>query len=387
MADLQFEVPEGAVEGLFSQPGGEGFRALVESVVQALINSQADEHFGAPWNARGVERPNGYRNGYKARGFQTVAGEMNLSVPQARNGSFRPTLFERWQRSERAMMAACAEMVLLGVSNRNVTKLAEEAFGASVSPGLVSQLLKDLDPAVEAFNERPLGRFRYLLVDARFDKVREGKRVRSRAFLWAMGVNDEGEREVLGFMDWGGETEVAWETFLAALKRRGLKGVDLVVSDAHEGLCEALLKAFPGSSWQECQAHFLRRAIEEVKKNDQKAFREEVRNIIQAATRANTDKLLRVLKDAWEEKAPKAVAYVEEHLEGLVAIQALPQGHHKRLRTTNIVERFNQELKRKGRLVRIWPNAESRARIYGALLMEQSEAWIGTIWLNMKESS
>jgi transposase-like protein len=285
------------------------------------------------------------------------------------------------------MMAACAEMVLLGVSNRNVTKLAEEAFGASVSPGLVSQLLKDLDPAVEAFNERPLGRFRYLLVDARFDKVREGKRVRSRAFLWAMGVNDEGEREVLGFMDWGGETEVAWETFLAALKRRGLKGVDLVVSDAHEGLCEALLKAFPGSSWQECQAHFLRRAIEEVKKNDQKAFREEVRNIIQAATRANTDKLLRVLKDAWEEKAPKAVAYVEEHLEGLVAIQALPQGHHKRLRTTNIVERFNQELKRKGRLVRIWPNAESRARIYGALLMEQSEAWIGTIWLNMKESS
>lgn len=387
MAELKFEVPEGAVEGLFSQPGGEGFRVLVESVVQALINRQADEHFNAPWNAKGIERPNGYRNGYKARGFQTSAGQLELSLPQARNGSFRTPVFERWQRSERAMMAACVDMVLLGVSNRNVSKLAEEAFGAEVSPGLVSQLLKDLDPVVEAFNERPLGRFRYLLVDARFDKVREGKRVRSRAFLWAMGVNDDGEREVLGFMDWGGETEVAWETFLQALKRRGLKGVDLVVSDAHEGLCQAQMKAFPGSSWQECQAHFLRRAIEEVKKVDQKAFREDVRTILQAATRERSDDLIKLLRSTWEEKAPKAVAYVEEHLDGLLAIQALPQGHHKRLRTTNVVERFNEELKRKGRLVRIWANAESRARIYGALLMEQSEAWMGTVWLNMKEQA
>jgi putative transposase len=384
MAELKFEVPEGAVEGLFSQPGGEGFRLLVEHVVQALIERQADDHFGAPWNARGIERPNGYRNGYKPRGLQTVAGALDLSVPQARNGSFRPNLFERWQRSERAMLAACGEMVLAGVSNRKVSRLAEEAFGAEVSPSLVSQLVKDVEPAVEAFNERPLGRFRYLLVDARFDKVREGKRVRSRAFLWAMGVNEEGEREILGFMDWGGETEVAWETFLTALKRRGLKGVDLVVSDAHEGLCEALLRAFPGSSWQECQAHFLRRSIEAVKKADQKAFREEVRTIIQAAARSTSDKLMQLLKGVWEEKAAKAVAYVEEHLEGLLAVQALPQDHHQRLRTTNIVERFNQELKRKGRLVRIWPNAESRARIYGALLMEQNEAWMGTVWLNMK---
>jgi len=385
MAELKFEVPEGAMEGLFSQPGGEGFRVLVETVVQALIERQADEHFNAPWNARGIERPNGYRNGFKSRGFQTVAGALDLEVPQARNGSFRPALFERWQRSERAMMAACVEMVLVGVSNRNVTHMAEEAFGASVSPGLVSQLLKDLDPAVEAFNTRPLGKYRYLLVDARFDKVREGKRVVSRAFLWAMGVNDEGEREVLGFLDWGGETEVAWETFFATLKRRGLKGVELVVSDAHEGLQEAALRAFPGAGWQECQAHFLRRAIEQVKKVDQKAFRNDVRLILLAADRGQCNDLLKLLKDRWEAKAPKAVEYVEDRLEGLVAILAFPADHHKRLRTTNIVERENEELKRKGRLVRIWPNADSRARIYGALLMEKHEAWMGTVWLNMKE--
>lgn len=383
MAELKFEVPEGTVEGLFSQPGGEGFRVLVEAVAQALINSQADAHFGAPWNARGMERPNGYRNGYKPRGFQTVAGALDLSIPQARNGGFRPTLFDRWQRSERALLAACGEMVLAGVSNRNVSKLAEEAFGAEVSPSLVSQLLKDLEPAVEAFRTRPLETYPYLLVDARFDKVREGHRVRSRAFLWAAGVNEKGEREVLGWLDWGGETEVAWEALFKDLKARGLKGVDTLVSDAHEGLCQAATKAFPGSSWQECQAHFLRRAIEQVKMADQKAFRADVRAVLHAADRIRATELLDLLRAHWEEKSPKAVDYVEEHLDSLLAVLDLPEAHHKRLRTTNMVERFNQELKRKSRLVRVWPNAESRERVYGALLMDQHEAWTGLVWMHM----
>lgn len=385
MAEMKFEVPEGAGEGLFSQPGGEGFRMLVEQVVQALINNQANAHFEAPWNARGMVRPNGYRNGFKSRGFQTVAGALELTVPQARNGSFRPNLFDRWQRSERAMLAACSDMVLAGVSNRNVSHLVKEAFGAEVSASQVSQLVKDLDPAVEAFNTRPLGAFRYLLVDARFDKVREGKRVVSRAFLWGMGVNDDGEREILGFLDWGGETEVAWETFFKGLKQRGLRGVKLLVSDAHEGLYSAGLAAFPGSSWQECQAHFLRRAIEQVKKADQLAFRADVRAVLQAADRVRSEDLLGLLRGRWEAKSPKAVEYVEDHLDGLLAIQAFPESHQKRLRTTNVVERFNEELKRKGRLVRIWPHAESRARIYGALLMEQNEAWMGLTWMNMGE--
>jgi transposase-like protein len=383
MAELKLEVPEGTVEGLFSQPGGEGFRVLVEAVAQALINTQADAHFGAPWNARGLERPNGYRNGYKARGFQTVAGALDLSIPQARNGGFRPTLFDRWQRSERALLAACGEMVLAGVSNRNVSRLAEEAFGAEVSPSLVSQLVKDLEPAVDAFRTRPLETYPYLIVDARFDKVREGHRVRSRAFLWAAGVNEKGEREVLGWLDWGGETEVAWEALFKDLKARGLKGVDTLVSDAHEGLCQAATKAFPGSSWQECQAHFLRRAIEQVKMADQKAFRADVRAVLHAADRERAVELLDLLRAHWAEISPKAVDYVEEHLDSLLAVLDLPEGHHKRLRTTNMVERFNQELKRKSRLVRVWPNAESRERIYGALLMEQHEAWTGLIWMHM----
>lgn len=387
MAEMKFEVPDGIGEGLFSEPSGEGLRVLVQAVAQALIEAQARVHFGVPWNAKGLPRPNGYRNGYKPRGIQTVAGALELEVPQARDGSFRPSLFDRWQRSERAMLAACGEMVLAGVSNRKVTKLAEEAFGAEVSASLVSQLMKDLEPALEAFRTRPLGAFPYLLVDARFDKVREDHRVSSRAFLWASGVNEKGEREVLGWLDWRGETEVSWETLFNNLKVRGLRGVQLVVSDGHKGLVKAAGAAFPGAAWQECQAHFLRRAVEQVKMVDQKAFRSDVRAVLHAPDRERAMDEMKLLRERWEKKAPKAVAYVEEHLDSLLAVLDFPETHHKRLRTTNMVERVNEELKRKGRLVRTWPNAASRERTYGALLMEQHEAWVGTTWLKMQGAS
>ncbi len=172
MAELKFEIPEGIGEGLFSEPSGEGLRVLVEAVAQALINAQASAHFEAPWNAKGLPRPNGYRNGYKERGLPTVAGAVELSVPQARDGSFRPVIYDRWQQAEKAMLAACGEMVLAGASNRSASRLAVEAFGAGVSPSLIAHLVKELEPALEAFRARRLGTFRYLLVDARFDTIR-----------------------------------------------------------------------------------------------------------------------------------------------------------------------------------------------------------------------
>jgi transposase-like protein len=268
-----------------------------------------------------------------------------------------------------------------------VTKLAEEAFGANVSPSLVSQLMKELEPALEAFRTRPLGAFPYLLVDARFDKVREDHRVSSRALLWASGVNEKGEREVLGWLDWRGETEVSWETLFNDMKVRGLKGVQLVVSDAHGGLVTAAGAAFPGAAWQECQAHFLRRAVEQVKTIDQKAFRSDVRAVLHAPDRERAMDEMKLLRERWGKKAAKAVEYVEAHLDSLLAVLDFPEAHHKRLRTTNMVERVNEELKRKGRLVRTWPNAASRERTYGALLMEQHEAWVGVTWLKMQGAS
>jgi len=281
-------------------------------------------------------------------------------------------------------LAACGEMVLVGVSNRNASRLAQEAFGAEISPGLVSNLVKELEPGIQAFRERKLGKFPYLIIDARFDKVRSGHSVSSRAFLWVSGVNEEGQREVLGWADWQGETKVAWETLFKQLKERGLEGVKLVVSDAHEGLVQAVMQAFPGSEWQECQAHFLRRCVEHVKTADQKAFHGDMRNVLHAASREQAMEQMELLRKRWTKKSEKAVEYVEDHLDSLLAVLNYPANHHKRLRTTNMVERVNQELKRKGRLVRTWPNAASRERAYGLKLMEIHESWTGVTWLKME---
>ena len=264
MAERQFGPERGFGEGLF-EGGGEGLRALVEEVVQAVIGSEADQHFGAPWNAKGLPRPNGYRNGLKERDLRTRVGTLRLRLPQARNGSFYPSCLERWQTSEQALAATLGEMVIKGVSTRKVSQLAEEMLGVEVSASTVSNLVKAIEPKVEAFRERPLGTYRYLIVDARFDKVRDEHRVTSRAFLWAAGVTPEGQREVLGWLDWASETGRAWREFFRLLKERGLTGVELVVSDAHEGLVRAIEESFPGAMWQECQTHFMRRALDQVR--------------------------------------------------------------------------------------------------------------------------
>ena len=383
MAEGKFGPGRGFGEGLFAD-GGESVRALVEEVVQALIGEEAAEHFGAPWNAKGLPRPNGYRNGMKGRELRTRMGTLKLRLPQARNGSFFPSCLERWQTSEQALAATLGEMVIKGVSTRKVAQLAEEMLGVEVSASTVSNLLKAIEPKVNAFRERPLGSYRYLLVDARFDKVRENHRVMSRAFLWAAGVTPEGQREVLGWLDWSSETGRAWGELFGMLKERGLTGVELVVSDAHEGLVKGIEAAFPGSMWQQCQTHFMRRALDLTRETDKTALCEDLRMILQASSRERAEEEKALLEKHWGKKYPKLVAYLEDHFDSVLAVLNLPAGHRKRLRTTNHVERVNQELKRRGRTVRIWPNPASRDRLYGALLMEQHERWVGITWLKQE---
>ena len=383
MAEGKFEPGRGFGEGLFAD-GGEGVRALVEEVVQALIGTEADKHFGVPWNAKGLPRPNGYRNGLKGRELRTRMGTLKLRLPQARNGSFFPTCLERWQTSEQALAATLGEMVIKGVSTRKVSQLAEAMLGVAVSASTVSNLVKAIEPKVNAFRERPLGTYRYLLVDARFDKVRENHRVMSRAFLWAAGVTPDGQREVLGWLDWSSETGRAWAELFRMLKERGLTGVELVVSDAHEGLVKGIEAAFPGSMWQQCQTHFMRRALDLTRETDKTALCEDLRMILQASSRERAEEEKALLEKHWGKKYPKLVAYLEDHFDSVLAVLNLPAGHRKRLRTTNHVERVNQELKRRGRTVRIWPNPASRDRLYGALLMEQHERWVGITWLKQE---
>lgn len=205
MAESQCEGLEGLGEGLF-RGNGEALRELVQAMVQQVIQGEADEHFGAPWNAKGMLRPNGYRNGYKERSLNTRVGELSLRMPQARNGSFFPSCLERWQTSEQALMAAMAEMVVKGVSTRKVSQVVEEMCGVEVSASTVSNLVKAIEPRVEAFRNRPLGKYQYVLVDARFDKVREGNRVESRAFLWAMGFRRRVSGRSLG--SWTGRARL-----------------------------------------------------------------------------------------------------------------------------------------------------------------------------------
>ena len=383
MAEGKFGPGRGFGEGLFAD-GGEGVRALVEEVVQALIGTEADKHFGVPWNAKGLPRPNGYRNGLKGRELRTRMGTLKLRLPQARNGSFFPSCLERWQTSEQALAATLGEMVIKGVSTRKVSQLAEAMLGVAVSASTVSNLVKAIEPKVNAFRERPLGTYRYLLVDARFDKVRENHRVMSRAFLWAAGVTPDGQREVLGWLDWSSETGRAWAELFRMLKERGLTGVELVVSDAHEGLVKGIEAAFPGSMWQQCQTHFMRRALDLTRETDKTALCEDLRMILQASSRERAEEEKALLEKHWGKKYPKLVAYLEDHFDSVLAVLNLPAGHRKRLRTTNHVERVNQELKRRGRTVRIWPNPASRDRLYGALLMEQHERWVGITWLKQE---
>jgi len=218
-------------------------------------------------------------------------------------------------------------------------------------------------------------------VDARFDKVRDGNRVESRAFLWAVGVNEQGQREVLGFLDWPGETGRAWAEFFRRLKARGLHGANLVVSDAHGGLITAIEEAFPGACWQECQTHFMRRALDLVKDLDTKEVYQDLRQLLEANS-PDWAKAAEVrLQTRWEGQYPKLLAYVEAHREAVLAVLNIPLSHRKRLRTTNHVERMNQELKRRGKTVRIWPNPAARDRMYGALLLEQNDRWACTTWL------
>ena len=380
MAAIQFESPEGLREALFK---GEGtaLRELIQSIVQEVIQVEADEHFGAGWNAKGEDRPNGYRNGFKDRSMKTRVGELSLRLPQARNGSFFPSCLERWKTSEQALMSTAVEMYLKGVSTRKVSKLVEDMCGAEVSASTVSNLIKMIEPRVEGFRRRPLGEYLYLIVDARYDKVRNGDRVESRAFLWGMGVTKDGQREVLGFLDWHGESERSWSEFFTGLKKRGLHGVSLVVSDAHSGLVKAIEEAFPGACWQECQTHFTRRALDFVRDLDKKEVHEDLRLLLEASNQERAREAESRIQARWEKTYPKLITYLEEHKDAVLAVLNVPVGHRKRLRTSNHVERVNQELKRRGKVVRIWPNAAARDRAYGALLMELNEQWAGITWL------
>ncbi len=280
------------------------------------------------------------------------------------------------------------EMVINGVSTRKVAKITEELCGTEFSKSTVSELCKRLDPIVHAWNNRSLREHRYpfVLVDALVLRIREDDRVRSRAAMIATGVNDEGYREILGLMLGDSESEASWREFFSWLKSRDLRGVDIVVSDSHSGLVKALQTEFQGCAWQRCQTHFMRNLLDATPK----ALQEDVYKRVRAILDAPDVKTARILKNEFVEEyiehAPKAVQVLEDGFDDVTAVLVLPDRYRRRLRTTNGVERLNEEIRRRERVIRIFPNRESAIRLLGALLMEIDEAWnTGHRYLNMQD--
>jgi putative transposase len=320
--------------------------------------------------------------------LRTRVGTLNLAVPQDREGAFSTRLFARYQRNEKALCLALMQMYVEGVSTRKVKEVTEELCGTSFSKSLVSQLASSLDSELEAWRNRRLEAeaYPYLYVDARYEKVRVDGRVVNQGVLLVSAVRDDGMREILGVEVADTESEATYHELFRSLKRRGLSGVELVVSDDHEGLKSALARHFQGASWQRCQVHYARNLLGMVGYARRKDLAEGLRGVFAARSREVAVPLASELATRWRGSHPKVSEHLEEHIEECLSCLAFPEGHRRRIRTTNGLERLNQEIKRRSRVVRIFPNREACLRLVAALAIEQSEEWVtGRRYLDMRE--
>jgi len=376
MAQFNITITEELLHGLFLSNGrDEAFSKLLEEIFNQVLLAQSTEQLGAAPYER-TEGRTAYRNGVRERQLTTRVGTLTLRVPRHRNGQFSTELFMRYQRSEQALMLAMMEMVINGVSTRKIESITEELCGKKFSRSTISTLCKNLDPMVNAFRTRPLeSHYPFVMVDAIYVKVRENKRIQSRGLLIAIGINEGGHREVIGFELANSESESSWGEFFGSLKERGLKDVRLVTSDDHKGLVQAVRKHFQGASWQRCQTHFSRNMLDHAPKALQPEIKEDLGRLYESVDLESARKVRDQIITKYEARAPKATSLLDEAFDDITAVLALPFRYRKRLRTTNGVERLNEEIRRRERVIRIFPNEASVIRLMGALLMEQDEKW------------
>ena len=376
MTQLNNKTAHGIMEVLTEHGFTENIALTLEHLVNELMLMQRTQHLNAQPYERTSERID-QANGFKPKQFNTRMGTLNLRIPQTRHTDFYPTCIEKGLRSERAMFCAIAEMYIQGVSTRKVAKILDELCGCQVSSTQVSRITAQLDDDIETWRTRPLGEFTYLMMDARYEKVRYGGSIRDLAVIWGIGIRPDGCREVLGVTVSLSEAEVFWRDFLKSLANRGLHGVRFIVSDDHDGLKNALKTVFPNIAWQRCQTHLARNAQDHVSsKANKDPVAQDIRDINHASTaQAAKDRLSQFLKD-WSISEPKLTDWAEDNLPQGFAVFELPKPHRRHLRTTNPIERFNQELKRRSKVVRIFPNEASCLRLMSALLLEIHEDWL-----------
>lgn len=362
----------------------DGFRRVLQAVVQEALEAEMTEAIGAEKGERTAERV-GYRSGYYERKLVTRVGVLELRVPQDRTGRFSTELFERYQRSEKALVSALVEMYVQGVSTRKVKAITEELCGHAVSASTVSEATARLDEALKAFFERRLAEpYPYLILDARYERAREAGVIASQAVLVAIGVDWEGRRQVLGVELANRESHSSWRAFVAGLKQRGLAGVEFVVSDDHPGLRAAIREVLPEAVWQRCYVHFLRNALDYVPRKVDDDCLMELRWFYDRRDLAEVKRDLAQWIAKWQAKYPKLVDWVENNIEETLSFYRLPLPHHKHMKSTNMLERLNQEIKRRTLVVRIFPNPQSCLRLVRALAVEIHENWLeATRYLNM----
>ena len=371
---------------LFTREGLEGFAEGIRLLVnEAMRLERADILQAEPYER--TEARLGRANGFKPKTVATRMAPITFSIPQVRDGiAFYPSALDKGVRSEQALKLALAEMYVQGVSTRKVTAVLEKLCGLEISSTQVSQCAARLDTELAVWRNRPLGVFPYVVLDARYEKVRLEGRVLDCAVLIALGISPEGKRTILGVSAALSEAEIHWRAFLTTLQTRGLHGIQLLISDAHAGLSQARTTVFPSIPWQRCQFHLQQNAQAFVTRLDHRTtVAADIRNVLDSLDRPSADRRLKELVQRYATTMPKLANWLEENLPQGLTVLSFPSADHRRLRTSNGLERVNQELRRRTRVIRLFPNEASLVRLVSALLVEVSEDWeTENLYLNMQ---
>lgn len=374
--DYNTEIGISEVEGLFND-NSDMLRQMLQNMIQAILEEEIGEYLHADRYERTEER-RGQRNGYKPRTINTRVGPLELEKPQSRDSGFDTKLFERYQRSEKALRLALIESYIQGVSTRKTKRITEELCGTEFSAATISNLTKKLDVELEKFRNRDLSEkeYKYLMIDGRYEKGRQSGSIVDRAVLVVAGITENGYREIIGVDVANLESEGTWSEIFQSLKDRGLHGVEYIVSDAHEGIKKAIQKKFTGCKWQRCRVHFVRNILNQIKKKDTYKILKALDYIFESDSlkqaRGRKERVVEYLEDI----DPKIASKIDTEIEETLTVLTLPESHRKRMKSTNMVERLNQSLKQRTKVVRIFPNDESCLRLITALLKEVHEDWI-----------
>lgn len=377
MAQVHITLNQDEILQLFSENSGEAFKALLRKSLNAVLAAESAEQLKAQPYERTAERV-GVRNGTRERGLTTRIGHLELTVPRHRDVPFKTLAFENYKRSEAALVVCMAEMVVNGVSTRKVEKVMETLCGTSFSKATVSDACKELDKAVHEFRSRPLTKcYPFLIADATYFKVRENHRIISKALMIAYGVDDEGHREIMGFGVYRNESKETWNEFFSSLKNRGLHGLLMVISDAHDGIIDAVRRTYPGVCWQRCQFHFSRNVSDKAPKKYQAGLRAKLQEMFNAETIAEARRLRDEIIQEYRDVAEGSVNCLDSGFESAMTVMALPIWLRRYFRTSNHIERLNRELKRRSKVIGVFPNEESLLRLMGSVLIERNDAMQG----------